>query len=360
MQIKALRSAEFRKAFFQQLNQRCVLGHIDIGGHAGRILLEPDALHDIPPLIASAVVRPDALFGAILSNGAADGKRLRVGLRRIVDQDGAVLNGRNRLTAGRRGSFDPPAWPRWCCSLVCWQAWRRPWALPASAAGLSPTGADFSPASGLALACLSAPGLPTAFGFGFVSDLASLAASCLASCFALQASCRQPASSLRGATFAFRRPRRQRRSRRARSWSDRCKPGSAPRARAPPRSIPMASTIGGCHPGGEECNARSRRRAMADVARNGVFILVAGRLVALAAAHFVAQVRRRGVDRHQIFNRCRARGATRTACCCQSRVQAIAPLSPRAPGRMKRRAPPRSAVCHCGWPRPPDCSRTRR
>jgi hypothetical protein len=31
------------------------LGHIDIGGHAGRILLEPDALHGISPLIYSPV-----------------------------------------------------------------------------------------------------------------------------------------------------------------------------------------------------------------------------------------------------------------------------------------------------------------
>jgi len=46
---EGLAVAEFGEAFFQQLDQRWVLGHIDIGGHAGRILLEPDALHHISP-----------------------------------------------------------------------------------------------------------------------------------------------------------------------------------------------------------------------------------------------------------------------------------------------------------------------
>ena len=47
---------ELRKALFQQLDQRRVLGDVDIGGHAGRILLEPDPLHGISPLVVSAVL----------------------------------------------------------------------------------------------------------------------------------------------------------------------------------------------------------------------------------------------------------------------------------------------------------------
>jgi hypothetical protein len=60
------------------------LGHIDIGGHAGRILLEPDALHGISPLLYLPVFGPflsrfpgqDVSFWAVLSNAAAHGKRL--------------------------------------------------------------------------------------------------------------------------------------------------------------------------------------------------------------------------------------------------------------------------------------------
>src|SRR5438445_997654 len=44
---------ELRKAFFQQLDQRRILGDVDIGWHAGRILLEPDPLHGVSPLVVS-------------------------------------------------------------------------------------------------------------------------------------------------------------------------------------------------------------------------------------------------------------------------------------------------------------------
>src|SRR5712664_3389831 len=61
---EGLAIAEFRKAFFQQLDERLVLGHIDIGGHAGRVLLEPDALHGISPLVYfPRFLGRDACFG---------------------------------------------------------------------------------------------------------------------------------------------------------------------------------------------------------------------------------------------------------------------------------------------------------
>jgi hypothetical protein len=58
------------------------LGHIDIGGHAGRILLEPDALHAISPLGSFPLACPlvgtgRVIWGVILSIATADGKRRR-------------------------------------------------------------------------------------------------------------------------------------------------------------------------------------------------------------------------------------------------------------------------------------------
>ncbi|HWX29334.1 MAG TPA: hypothetical protein VNZ53_18065, partial [Steroidobacteraceae bacterium] len=53
-----------------------------IGGHAGRILLEPDALHVISPLGSFPLGLPacwhgTGYLGAILSIATADGKRRR-------------------------------------------------------------------------------------------------------------------------------------------------------------------------------------------------------------------------------------------------------------------------------------------
>ena len=77
---EGLAIGKFRKALLQQLDERRVLRHVDIGGHASRILLEPDPLHgNSPPvhlpLIAAACLAGTADFGAILGNQAARGKR---------------------------------------------------------------------------------------------------------------------------------------------------------------------------------------------------------------------------------------------------------------------------------------------
>ncbi len=42
---------ELRKTLLKEVDQRCVLRRLDISGHAGRILLEPDALHGNSPLL---------------------------------------------------------------------------------------------------------------------------------------------------------------------------------------------------------------------------------------------------------------------------------------------------------------------
>ncbi|MHC2635408.1 hypothetical protein ACVME5_008093 [Bradyrhizobium liaoningense] len=45
---------ELDEALLQKVDQRCVLCRLDIGGHAGRILLEPDALHGKLPSLTRA------------------------------------------------------------------------------------------------------------------------------------------------------------------------------------------------------------------------------------------------------------------------------------------------------------------
>ena len=173
MQMKALRSRELRKAFFQQLDQRRVLGHVDIGGHAGRILLEPDALHGISPLSLAPVTRrlrrARALFRAVLSNAAADGKRLRryrprqgskrpdLAARIRLKLRGAaavvLIGGRLGVAGGALGlwAWSPPsAWP-------AWPAWRAGLGGSAAASGLAL--ACLAPAAGLASACSPVPGL---------------------------------------------------------------------------------------------------------------------------------------------------------------------------------------------------------
>src|SRR3954454_4237310 len=54
------------------------------------------------PCIPSAVFWPNALFWAILSNGAADGKRLRAGLRKSILRTGGS-DRRDHLAVGYRG-----------------------------------------------------------------------------------------------------------------------------------------------------------------------------------------------------------------------------------------------------------------
>src|SRR5580698_9276901 len=106
---ECLAVAELGKAFFQQLDERGVLGHIDIAGHAGRILLEPDSLHGISPLVYTArSLGRDGWFWAVLSNAAAEGKRQRV-VDASIRRFGRVAN---------RSA--------WCRS--CSWAWRPIWA----------------------------------------------------------------------------------------------------------------------------------------------------------------------------------------------------------------------------------------
>jgi hypothetical protein len=61
---------ELLEALFQQGDERRVLVDVDIGGHAGRIMLEPDSLHGISPLIGSRILSNflgrDAVFAAVL------------------------------------------------------------------------------------------------------------------------------------------------------------------------------------------------------------------------------------------------------------------------------------------------------
>ena len=45
---ESLAAGELGEALLEQLDQRGILGGVDIGRHAGRILLEPDSLHGLP------------------------------------------------------------------------------------------------------------------------------------------------------------------------------------------------------------------------------------------------------------------------------------------------------------------------
>src|SRR5207247_6304932 len=87
------------------LDERCVLGHIDIGGHAGRILLEPDALHGISPLVWSPFLGPGCLvWGSIEQCGSR--WQAAAHNRRVVDKEGAGSGGpKPGLTAWRGGGL---------------------------------------------------------------------------------------------------------------------------------------------------------------------------------------------------------------------------------------------------------------
>src|SRR5207302_1433869 len=102
---EGLAVGKFRKALFQQLDERCVLGHIDIGGHAGRILLEPDALHGISPLVWF----PFLGLGRLVSGSIEQcGSRWQAAAhnRRVVEKEGAGSGGpKSGLTAWRGGGL---------------------------------------------------------------------------------------------------------------------------------------------------------------------------------------------------------------------------------------------------------------
>ena len=200
--MKALRSANFAKLSSSSSTSDVYWVDVDIGGHAGRILLEPDALHGISPLITfPLVLGRDALFWAVLSNAAADGKRLRAIDALAIESAGraaeAALTARRRLRCraglarrfGLRGGLGRgfglgrlrlawpawrrpcsaglaarhPAWrsacltPAWRLGCLAWlRTWRRSWlrlsAQPAS--GFLPRPAIFLPRGGVV--CLSA------------------------------------------------------------------------------------------------------------------------------------------------------------------------------------------------------------
>ena len=148
--------------------------------------------------------------------------------------------------------------------------------------------------------------------------------------------------------------------RRRRSGSGRYRPGSARRPRARPPAIPTASWH-------RRLQARRRKTRVPAECR---WSAVAGdrrprprrwpALVMLAAAHLVAQVRRRGIDRHQIVD-----GAERGSQPRQ-RIAGEAALE-HLRGAHRAHLAGRSAEHHRDQPlavarrgAPPDCSRTRR
>ena len=122
---------ELGEAFFQQFDQRRVLGDIDIGGHAGRILLEPDALHGVSPSGLPRFSGRDALFRAVLSNAAAHGKA-PARYDALYSKEDGKGSAEGRPSCVARRSFDPSAGRRWSCSWVWPRASKRPWAWPAS------------------------------------------------------------------------------------------------------------------------------------------------------------------------------------------------------------------------------------
>jgi hypothetical protein len=69
---------ELLEALLQQVDQRCVLRRLDISGHAGRILLEPDALHGNSPLSQEPVVSRACLIAGSIEPAGIAGKRSRL------------------------------------------------------------------------------------------------------------------------------------------------------------------------------------------------------------------------------------------------------------------------------------------
>ena len=228
------------------------------------------------------------------------------------------------------------------------RAWLRRPAFFGEAAGLAA-------ASGLAFACLTAAGLALpalAAGFALASAFGAAAASGFFAatrdflprlagvCFSASA-----ATAAISAAPGFGRP-----------GIDRDRLGRRRRTSQQFRRLRHRRL----QPGGEERHGGFAAARSAAVGGNDVRVLVAGRPLALAAAHLLAQVRRRGVDRRQIVD-----GAERGLQPAQpvigrSRAPAIAPRAPRAPVRRTRRARPRSAACRCASRTRPDCSRRRR
>ena len=184
----------------------------------------------------------------------------------------------------------PSAWPAWQCTADCGR--------------LSPRCAS--------LRCLALADRRRrlAAGLGLASASASLAG--LASPLS--------ASRLlapRHATFlpralaasGCRYRRRRRRSAPRRSWSGRYRPRPAPTAPARPPACPRLQRRR--LQAGEQRSAAVSLPELAD----RVVVLVARRRVALAAAHLVAQVRRRGVDRRQAVDRAERRLQPASARC---------------------------------------------
>src|SRR6266436_3598681 len=113
MQMKALRSANFAKLSSSNSTRDVYWDTSISAGTPGGYCLSQMRSMVFPLWFGPRFLGRDALFGAVLSNAAADGKRQRVIDVSLTNRE-PVLASRNRLNCvARRRSFDPPAWPRW-------------------------------------------------------------------------------------------------------------------------------------------------------------------------------------------------------------------------------------------------------